>query len=62
MASPRNGCIVRTTYLGYLDREPTAPCSAIGSYRSIDTWRPAWSTCAEARHPGCLAQYHRKPL
>ena len=37
MAFPRKGGIVRTTYLGYLDREPAAACSAIGSYRSVDT-------------------------
>src|SRR5918995_1334295 len=29
MALPRNGCIIKTTYLGYLDKEPTATCSAI---------------------------------
>src|SRR5918998_1630507 len=29
MALPRNGCIIKTTYLGYLDTEPTATCSAI---------------------------------
>ncbi len=69
MALPRNECIVRTTYLGYLffreedlGRGNLQQLEVPLAHISAPVHEARLEHLRRGQHPGCLAQYHRKPL